>query len=159
MSTLRLSNGLTGLHRRPYILDAIVLTDNSQSPTDQRPQSRKLPHKEGIAATLSEGGVRTRATSRDSRRGTIVRIDGNLPASMRGFEDAHNDERIKRPAHILARLLTDPRVDWHTISVANANLEASLDRLPARQRSLIRPVYLTTAVQLHVVEGWLKPQS
>jgi len=88
-----------------------------------------------------------------------VRIDGNLPASMRGFEDAHNDERIKRPAHILARLLTDPRVDWHTISVANANLEASLDRLPARQRSLIRPVYLTTAVQLHVVEGWLKPQS
>jgi len=52
MSTLRLSNGLTGLHRRPYILDAIVLTDNSQSPTDQRPQSRKLPHKEGIALRL-----------------------------------------------------------------------------------------------------------
>jgi predicted acylesterase/phospholipase RssA len=96
------------------------------------------------------------------RRGTIVRIDGNIYEWVSSF-NTWNDERGNRARAILLGLEAVKQRDpdfWEQWPASNAIVKTTLNSLSATTAAnLIRAAYLATAIQLHILEDWPAPEA
>jgi predicted acylesterase/phospholipase RssA len=108
----------------------------------------------------------TRKVNRNSRKGMIVKIDGALDGWLKSFarpraaDPSMPDEIGPRAKDILKRINTENPLNtcWGVLAKANSRVGTSLDRVPKDDaQRLIRLGYLTTSVQLHVLEGTAEP--
>jgi predicted acylesterase/phospholipase RssA len=117
------------------------------------------PRRRWLLAMFREA-QRTGITGRDARRGMIVRIDGNLLDWASTYEG--HDARATRATKMVAALSENGRDRdwWQKIADLNSGYGTTLDIVDADDaRRLIRQGYLQTAVQLHVLEDYLEPES
>jgi hypothetical protein len=99
-------------------------------------------------------------TAPDLRRGLIVRIDVDLPSWLQGFTEAELDDDVKqRATAMLGALLSVHDAGWWKAeALKNAAVATSLDVVAVEDaRRLIALGYLTTALQLHVLEATPAP--
>ncbi len=108
----------------------------------------------------------TGVINRNSRKGTIVRIDGALNDWLTSFAEGEDDPAMPgiqpRALAMLDQITTEnpPNTCWGALAKANSRVGTSLDRVPVDDaKRLIQLGYLTTSVQLHVLEGTAAPAN
>jgi predicted acylesterase/phospholipase RssA len=140
----------------PILSELAVLGRNQSIQYD----ASTAPRRRWLVSMFMESS-RTGRVNKESRRGTIVKIEGPVTAWLQSFANARIDDgRKQRAASMLAALgqFAPDTAWWEKTAKANAAVATSLDRLPAKTaRDLISLGYLTTMIQLHVLENWPKP--
>jgi predicted acylesterase/phospholipase RssA len=117
------------------------------------------PRRRWLLAMFKQAKLQKK-TAPDLRRGLIVRIDVDLPSWLQGFTEAELDDDVKqRATAMLGALLSVHDAGWWKAeALKNAAVATSLDVVAVEDaRRLIALGYLTTALQLHVLEATPAP--